>query len=91
MIGWFTSVRWTAACNAQDSPSASFSPRALGPFFGEGHGNGPRCSRPFGAVSFEAFIDKELQPRVQTSPADFYEEIFRLRSLNEETDSGKGL
>jgi len=30
----------------------------------------------------EAFIDKELQPWVQTFPADFYEQMFRLRGLD---------
>jgi hypothetical protein len=29
----------------------------------------------------EAFVAKELQPYVQTFPADFYEEMFRLRGL----------
>lgn len=29
----------------------------------------------------EAFIAKELQPYVQTFPADFYKELFRLRGL----------
>ncbi len=30
----------------------------------------------------EAFIDQELQPWVQTFPADFYRELFRLRGLD---------
>jgi hypothetical protein len=30
----------------------------------------------------EAFIDKELQPWVQTFPDDFYRELFRLRDLD---------
>jgi hypothetical protein len=29
----------------------------------------------------EAFIEKELQPWVQTFPSDFYQEMFRLRGL----------
>ncbi len=37
----------------------------------------------------EAFIAKELQPYVQTFPADFYEHLFRLRGLNYKTDSVK--
>ena len=35
------------------------------------------------AKILEAFIAKELQPWVQTFPADFYREIFRLRGLEE--------
>jgi hypothetical protein len=34
------------------------------------------------AKILEAFIDRELQPWVQTFPADYYEELFRLRGLN---------
>jgi hypothetical protein len=30
----------------------------------------------------EAFIDKELQPWVQTFPGDYYRELFRLRGLD---------
>ncbi len=30
----------------------------------------------------EAFIDKELQPWVQTFPSDYYSELFRLRGLD---------
>jgi len=33
------------------------------------------------AKILEAFIAKELQPWVQTFPADFYKELFRLRGL----------
>jgi hypothetical protein len=33
------------------------------------------------AQILEAFIAKELQPYVQTFPADFYKEMFRLRGL----------
>ncbi len=41
------------------------------------------------AKILEAFIAKELQPWVQTFPADFYREIFRLRGLNYPTDTVK--
>jgi|SRR5271157_291245 len=37
----------------------------------------------------EAFIAKELQPYIQTFPADFYEHLFRLRGLDYKTDSVK--
>jgi hypothetical protein len=37
----------------------------------------------------EAFIAKELQPWVQTFPADFYRELFRLRGLDYPTESVK--
>ena len=37
----------------------------------------------------EAFIAKELQPWVQTFPADYYREIFRLRGLSYPTDKVK--
>ena len=37
----------------------------------------------------EAFIAKELQPYVKTFPAEYYEELFRLRGLNFPTDSVK--
>jgi hypothetical protein len=35
----------------------------------------------------EAFIDKELQPWIQTFPEDFYREIFRLRNLQYPRDT----
>jgi hypothetical protein len=35
----------------------------------------------------EAFIDKELQPWIQTFPEDFYREIFRLRQLDYPNDT----
>ena len=35
----------------------------------------------------EAFIAKELQPWVKTFPADYYEQIFRLRGLEYPADS----
>src|SRR5262249_324951 len=35
----------------------------------------------------EAFIAKELQPYVRTFPADYYEQIFRLRGLEYPKDS----
>jgi len=41
------------------------------------------------AKILEAFIDKELQPWVQTFPADFYREMFRLRGLKFPTDTVK--
>jgi hypothetical protein len=34
------------------------------------------------ATILEAFIAKELQPWVRTFPAEYYEEMFRLRGLN---------
>ena len=34
------------------------------------------------AKILEAFIDKELQPWIQTFPAGYYEQMFRLRGLN---------
>jgi hypothetical protein len=34
------------------------------------------------AKILEAFIAKELQAWVQTFPVDFYEQLFRLRSLD---------
>lgn len=37
----------------------------------------------------EAFIAKELQPYIQTFPADFYEHLFRLRGLDYKIDSVK--
>lgn len=37
----------------------------------------------------EAFIAKELQPWVKTFPADFYEQLFRLRGLDYRKDSPK--
>ena len=37
----------------------------------------------------EAFIDKELRAWIQTFPADFYEELFRLRELNFPSDGVK--
>lgn len=37
----------------------------------------------------EAFVDKELQPWVQTFPDDYYKEMFRLRGLSFPTDSVK--
>ncbi len=39
------------------------------------------------AKILEAFIERELQPWVPTFPADFYEELFRLRGLNYQTAS----
>lgn len=39
------------------------------------------------AKVLEAFIAKELQPWVQTFPADYYKELFRLRGLNFPTES----
>lgn len=39
------------------------------------------------AKILEAFIAKELQPWVQTFPADYYQELFRLRGLDYPTDS----
>ena len=41
------------------------------------------------AKILEAFIDKELQPWIQTFPADYYEEMFRLRGLVYPTASVK--
>jgi hypothetical protein len=41
------------------------------------------------AKILEAFIDKELQPWVQTFPNDFYQEMFRLRGLDFPNDSVK--
>jgi len=37
----------------------------------------------------EAFIAKELQPWVRTFPADYYQEMFRLRALPYKADSVK--
>jgi hypothetical protein len=37
----------------------------------------------------EAFIAKELQPYVPTFQPDYYEQLFRLRSLNYKTDTVK--
>jgi P63C domain len=37
----------------------------------------------------EAFIAKELQPYVQTFPAEYYQELFRLRGLEFPADSVK--
>jgi hypothetical protein len=37
----------------------------------------------------EAFIDKELQPWIQTFPNAYYEELFRLRGLDFQRDSVK--
>lgn len=39
------------------------------------------------ALILEAFIAKELQPWVKTFPADYYQELFRLRGLNYPHDS----
>jgi hypothetical protein len=39
------------------------------------------------AKVLEAFIAKELQPWVQTFPADYYRELFRLRGLNFPTET----
>ena len=39
------------------------------------------------AKILEAFIAKELQPWVKTFPADFYQELFRLRGLSYLSDS----
>jgi hypothetical protein len=39
------------------------------------------------AQILEAFIAKELQPWVKTFPADYYEQLFRLRGLKYPTDS----
>ena len=41
------------------------------------------------AKILEAFIAKELQPYVKTFPAEYYEELFRLRGLSFPTDSVK--
>lgn len=41
------------------------------------------------AEILETFVDKELQAWVQTFPADYYREMFRLRGLNFPTDSVK--
>jgi len=41
------------------------------------------------AKILEAFIARELQPYVQTFPADFYEHMFRLRGLSFPTTSVK--
>jgi len=37
----------------------------------------------------EAFIAKELQPWVKTFPADYYEQLFRLRGLDYQKDTPK--
>lgn len=49
---------------------------------------GYQDDRPRRALAeiLEAFIAKELQPWVQTFPADYYREIFRLRGLSYPTD-----
>lgn len=39
------------------------------------------------AKILEAFIAKELQPWLPTFPADYYEQLFRLRKLDYPTDS----
>lgn len=39
------------------------------------------------AKILESFVAKELQPYVQTFPADFYEELFRLRGLKYPPDN----
>jgi len=41
------------------------------------------------AKILEAFIAKELQPWVRTFPADYYEQMFRLRGLEYKPDSVK--
>lgn len=41
------------------------------------------------AKILEAFIDKELQPWIQTFPSGYYEEMFRLRGLSFPTASVK--
>ncbi|NGY06152.1 hypothetical protein G7Y85_15370 [Solimonas terrae] len=41
------------------------------------------------AKILEAFIDKELQPWVQTFPNEFYQEMFRLRGLDYPTATVK--
>lgn len=41
------------------------------------------------AKILEAFVAKEIQAWVQTFPADYYQELFRLRGLNYPTDSVK--
>jgi hypothetical protein len=41
------------------------------------------------AKILEAFIAKELQPWVKTFPADYYEQLFRLRGLPYSSDSVK--
>lgn len=41
------------------------------------------------AKILEAFIERELQPWVQTFPAGYYEELFRLRGLDYPTASVK--
>jgi hypothetical protein len=39
------------------------------------------------AKILESFIDKELQPYIQTFPADYYKEMFRLRGLDFRRDT----
>ncbi|MBN3571319.1 P63C domain-containing protein [Burkholderia cenocepacia] len=41
------------------------------------------------AKILEAFIAKELQPWVRTFPADYYEQLFRLRGLDYQKDTPK--
>lgn len=41
------------------------------------------------AKILEAFVAKELQPYVRTFPADYYEEMFRLRGLKYPPDNPK--
>lgn len=50
---------------------------------------GYQDKRPVDALAriLEAFIAKELQPYVPTFPAEFYEQLFRLRGLDYKTDS----
>ena len=50
---------------------------------------GYQSQRPPDALRqiLEAFIAKELQPYVKTFPSDFYQQLFRLRGLDYETDS----
>lgn len=50
---------------------------------------GYQVHRPADALAriLEAFIAKELQPYVPTFPAEFYEELFRLRNLDYRKDS----
>jgi hypothetical protein len=41
------------------------------------------------ATILEAFVAKELQPYIKKFPAEFYEEMFRLRGLSFDADSVK--
>jgi P63C domain len=41
------------------------------------------------AQILEAFVAKELQPRIKTFPDDYYAQLFRLRGLEYPNDSVK--